>query len=168
MECLIRLFQCDVPASDGSVIPRSVVQSYLMSDEYKKANANKTMLGGITHIDRFLSENDEGIGEDDRTLINRNTTHYIKDLHFGDDNFVIATLVVLDETNFDDDTKANIRYLKGLLSNGVLPPGSVVISANWDSNEVARKINSINGWDVTRNPSFEGSEVFKIKDETRR
>lgn len=56
MKVLCKILGLDnCPASDGSIIPRRVMEEYLASDAYKKSIEERSMLSSLTHRCRNLS-----------------------------------------------------------------------------------------------------------------
>lgn len=176
MKLLARLFPYDSAATDGSVIPRRVVEEYLNSDTYKETMDQLTATGGMTHIDRCLpvdgcgnSSDNSGkrpvkniIGKDDLLILNKNITHAIERIFIENDGWVYGVLKVFDETLMDDDSAQRIKQVKGLIRNGVKLHVSCVITAFWDSNEYAEKIARINGVDITNNEAFKGAGITEV------
>jgi len=163
MKILVKLFPYDSKASDGSLIPRSSIQEYLGSSEYKERVVTKKLsFLGVTHKDRQKSSDFSSIGPDDQVLINKNNVGFIYDIYLKDDGFAYAKVELFDPSNFSGTHKQDIDYVCGMIKSGVRPPVSAVVDAMWDANEVARKINGINGLDITMNPAFKGSEIVDI------
>ena len=165
MEYSIVVFVCNARSVGGTYIDRKVVEEYLRSEEYEIANRDRLMLGGLTHIDREVGDDSDIIGRDDKGLLHRNITHYIKDLYLNSGDELIATLVPLDPKNFTGKAKDNIEYLIGLLSSGIKLTGSVVIDGDWVTSrdgkgEDLRTIYKLAGWDITLNPDYEDSRFI--------
>ena len=180
MRCKCKLFNVSgIPASDGSVIPRDVVETYLNSEEYKNAIESKKMLGSLTHRARNLANApqtygnalNKTIGKDDMMLLVgvSSPTHYVERLYIENDGWCYADIKILEETGLDDEAIQYIRRLKGLLSQGIHPGVSAVILAYWDStssgSDICRKIQSIKSLDITLNPSWKAAQIVKIDDE---
>lgn len=164
LKVLVKLFSTEEQASDGSTIPRKSVEEYLSSSDYQLIINDKLSLGGVTHKDRKLNPEYEGVvGMDDQVLINDNCTHYISKIFFKDnDPFIYAILRVFDPDKFAGKRKDNIINLRGLLESGVKPPVSVVIQALWSPSNVAERIIRVKGCDYTQNPAFDGAGVQKL------
>ena len=165
MQFKVKLLSFNEPASDSSRISREVVEQYLASEDYKKSIASKKMLGTLTHYSRNVvsgtknlsSAISKTVGKDDLLLIvgESSPTHYISELSCGNDGWLYATCELLNEENFDDDAKANIKRLKGLLSQGIMVGCSAVILGYWDSTNAGdnlRKLIQLKGLDITLNP----------------
>lgn len=181
MRCKCKLFNvAGVPASDGSIIPRDVVETYLNSEEYRNAIESRKMLGTLTHRARNLANAPQSagaalsktIGKDDMMLLvglSSSPTHYIEDMYIENDGWCYANIKILEETGLDDEAIQNIRRLKGLLSQGIKPGVSAVIVGYWNSNstgsDVCSKILRISALDVTLNPSWKAAQIVKIDDE---
>lgn len=180
MRCKCKLFSVSgIPASDGSIIPRDVVETYLNSEEYKNAIESKKMLGSLTHRARNLANAPQSAGSDLRKTIGKDDmmllvgvsspTHYVERLYIENDGWCYADIKILEETGLDDEAIQYIRRLKGLLSQGIHPGVSAVIVAYWDStstgSDICRKIQSIKSLDVTLNPSWKAAQIVKIDDE---
>lgn len=179
MEIKVKLFSCGgVPASDGSIIPRHVVEEYLASDQYKTDIAGKKMLGCLTHRCRnWATQNTytpaitKTVGKSDQiiTVGVAAPTHYIKKMWINEeDQWVYAEIVVLPEDGLDDQTVQEIRRLKGLTNQGILLGTSAVITAYWDSTksgDIARRIVKIGGLDFTTSPSWKDSTAYESYDD---
>ena len=180
MRCKCKLFSVSgIPASDGSIIPRDVVETYLNSEEYRNAIESKKMLGSLTHRARNLANAPQSAGSDLRKTIGKDDmmllvgvsspTHYVERLYIENDGWCYADIKILEETGLDDEAIQYIRRLKGLLSQGIHPGVSAVIVAYWDStstgSDICRKIQSIKSLDVTLNPSWKAAQIVKIDDE---
>lgn len=180
MRCKCKLFSVSgIPASDGSIIPRDVVETYLNSEDYRNAIESKKMLGSLTHRARNLANAPQTagtaltktIGKDDMMLLVgvSSPTHYVERLYIENDGWCYADIKILEETGLDDEAIQYIRRLKGLLSQGIHPGVSAVIVAYWDStstgSDICRKIQSIKSLDVTLNPSWKAAQIVKIDDE---
>lgn len=180
MRCKCKLFSVSgIPASDGSIVPRDVVETYLNSEEYKNAIESKKMLGSLTHRARNLANAPQSagaalsktVGKDDMMLLVgvSSPTHYVERLYIENDGWCYADIKILEETGLDDEAIQYIRRLKGLLSQGIHPGVSAVIVAYWDStstgSDICRKIQSIKSLDITLNPSWKAAQIVKIDDE---
>lgn len=178
MRCKCKLFNVSgIPASDGSIVPRDVVETYLNSEEYRNAIASKKMLGSLTHRARNLANAPQSagtalsktIGKDDMMLLVgvSSPTHYVEKLYIENDGWCYADIKILEETGLDDEAIQYIRRLKGLLSQGIHPGVSAVIVAYWDStstgSDICRKIQSIKSLDVTLNPSWKAAQIVEIE-----
>lgn len=176
MRCKCKLFNvAGIPASDGSVIPREVLEAYLNSEEYKNAIESKKMLGSLTHRARNLSNAHQTngalsktIGKDDLMLIigESSPTHYVENIYTENDGWCYADIKILEETGLDDEAIQYIRRLKGLLGQGIHPGVSAVVVAYWDStsngSDICRKIQSIKSLDVTLNPSWKDAQITEV------
>ena len=177
MRCKCKLFNvAGVPASDGSIIPRDVLEAYLSSEEYRNAIESRKMLGSLTHRARNLANApadfgaalNKTVGKDDMLLLVGVSapTHYIERLYIENDGWCYANIKILEEDGLDDAAIQNIRRLKGLLNQGIHPGVSAVIVAYWDStgmgSDVARKIQSIKSLDITLNPSWKDAQIVDI------
>ena len=182
MKVLCKILGLDnVPASDGSIIPRRVMEEYLASDAYKKSIEEKSMISSLTHRCRNLSAVfpnkpalQKTVGKDDSLLIvdeNAPTpTHVVTRLFINDkDNWLYGEMEILDENLFDPIAKANIQRLKGLLHSGILLSSSAVVVAYWekrrDGTELGSRIAAIKGVDLTVNPSWKDSHIVEILDD---
>lgn len=151
MKVLVRLFNCYQTATDGSRVPREVVEKYLNSSKYRETVEKGLINGGITHENRVLPEGSglrNVIGRDDNMLRCSNITHIIDSVYLDGDD-VMAVIRFLDESVVDKETAEKVTKLKGLVSNGVFLPGSMVLSCYWDQNEVAEEIVNLKGYDFT-------------------
>lgn len=151
MRVLVRLLDYTTTASDGSRIPREAIEKYINSDKCKETLEKGLVNGGITHENRVLPE-DSGlkgvVGRDDNMLRCNNITHVIESMYLEGTN-LMGVLRFLDESTMDKESAEKIRQITGLIKNGVFLPGSLVISAYWDQNEVAEEIVLLKGYDLT-------------------
>lgn len=163
MKILIKLYDMENPAADGSVISRQVTEEYLATDDYKKHMESRTSLGGITHKDRdVVQQYKDLVGPNDQVLISNNFTHVItKVFTKPGESHSFAFVEIFDEDNFSGEVRDKIINLKGLIRSGVQLPVSVVIQALWNQNGNCEKIIRIRGVDFTMDPSFKGSEYVK-------
>lgn len=168
MKVLLKVFNTNEEASDGSRIPKNVCEQYLLSEDYRTIISDKLALGGVTHKDRKLRQDLEGIiGKDDQILVNDNITHYISKLFFKDnDPFLYALIETFDPELFIGKRKENIINLIGSLKSGIKFPISVVIQARWNMRNIAEQIIRILGIDFTLNPAFEGAGTQKLMSNT--
>lgn len=180
MRCKCKLFNVSgIPASDGSIVPRDVVETYLNSEDYRNAIESKKMLGSLTHRARNLANAPQTagaalsktIGKDDMMLLVgvSSPTHYVERLYIENDGWCYADIKILEETGLDDQAIQYIRRLKGLLSQGIHPGVSAVIVAYWDStssgSDICRKIQSIKSLDITLNPSWKAAQIVEIEND---
>jgi hypothetical protein len=164
LKVFVRLFNTDSKASDGSIIPRRVVDEYLGGEDYQLIKSAKLSVGGMTHQSRKLPPNFEGlIGKDDLLYVNDNCTHYISEIYFMDDDpFAHAILKIFDPDKFEGRRRENIVNLRGMLQSGCKLPVSVVIHALWSPSNLCEKIIRIKGCDFTANPAFAGAGTIKV------
>ena len=177
--CLLRVWDVNVPASDGSVISRQVFEEYLRSPQYQEQIEAGNALGSMTHISRDtkhlankIGDVSKLIGKDDQMLLANEPAAAppvwrIKRLFF-DGSWLMAEMDILDEENADELMKNSITRLKSLLSQGVLLGVSAVIVAFWDGGkggaDVCQKIHSIKSIDITQNPSQKKARIVDIMD----
>ena len=183
MRCKIKMLSVNgIPASDGSLVTADVMNDYINSQECKKALANHTMMGSLTHRCRNIAtvfpdkpELKKTVGKDDSLLIVNTEaptpTHYIDDL-FIEGGWLWGYITILPEDGFDDLGKQNIRRLKALLNNGVRLGGSCVIVGFWSSdgisgskNDYLKKCVCLKGFDLTNNPSWKDAGIKEIYDD---
>lgn len=164
MQVLLRLFSTLETAADGSKIPRSTVEEYLSSDRYTHNMENRTSIGGITHKDRRVSSQYDGVvGPDDQVLISENYTHYISEVYLkGDDPICYGIVTILDPNEYEGKRKENIINLIADLKSGIKLPVSIVVQGLWTYDDVCEKIISLKGVDFTLNPSFGSAGVVKV------
>ena len=176
MQVKVKLFSVGgVPASDGSIIPRRVVEEYLKSDKFKEDLAGHRLIGSLTHKVRnwnvqskYTSAISKTAGKDDQMItvgMMASPTHYIDEVWIDDrDGWVYAKATLFDEKDMDDEAKQNIRRLKYLLSAGVMLGVSCVILGYWSSegnNDTLQKMVALRGYDHTLNPSWKDSSVVE-------
>lgn len=178
----VKLFSVGgVPASDGSIIPRHVVEEYLASDGYKQAISGRKMLGTLTHRARNIAAGVKNLnssisnvcGKDDLLLsLGEGTapTHYITGLEINDsDSWVYATAKILPEETMDDEAVQLLRRLTGLLKEGIGLGVSAVILGFWKSEagrgDVLSRLVQLKSFDFTLNPSWKDGHVTEIYDD---
>ena len=154
----LKLFHTITPASDGSVIPRSVVEEYLNSDTYRNSIESGSVLCSLTHLNRNLKANKDldsavsTIGKDDGIMIHRTAVGKITKIYLPDDlqdEWVYGICKIFDEDLMDKESAENIKYIKGLVRNGVNCSTSAVILGFWNQAECCEKLISIKGNDFT-------------------
>jgi hypothetical protein len=176
MKIKVKLFSVGgIPASDGSIIPRRVIEEYLASDKYKSDIETHKMLGSLTHRVRnwatqtkYTPAIAKTAGKDDQLLCVdvAAPTHYISKIWINDsDQWVYAEAVILNEEGMDDLTIQNIRRIKGLLKQNVLGGVSAVILGYWNttnSHDELKKLVALKGFDFTLNPSWKDATVTEV------
>lgn len=179
MQVIVKLFNVNgIPASDGSIIPRRVVEEYLASDKYKNDVATGKMLGSLTHRCRSLATQkkydpsiSKCIGKDDALLTVglASPTHVVNKIWIDDSNgWVYVKATILDEKGMDDEAIQNIRRIKGLLSQKILVSTSGVILGYWEKEggkDILRRCVAIRGFDWTLNASWTDSCTEVIIDD---
>lgn len=180
MKCWFKVLNLNAPASDGSQVPYDVLQSYLDSEDCKKALRDHTMVSSLTHRCRNLKavfpdkpELPRVVGRDDAMLVvdpkAPPITHYITKLEIRNDNWLYAEAQILDEDGLDDVTVQNIRRLKGLIKNGIKCSCSCIILGAWRSlgkgTDVLAKLVAFKGCDITMNPSWAGAGIVEAWEE---
>lgn len=180
MRCKCKVLSVNgVPASDGSIVPYEVMNSYINSQECKDALRDHKMIGSLSHRCRSVASAfpDAGdsvltktVGKDDSLIIVNaqapTPTHYIDDLYI-EDGWLWCEIKILEEDGMDDLAIQNIRRLRGMLNQGILPGISAVIVGFWKGNgdgkcDVLQKCISLKGIDVTLNPSWKAAGVTEI------
>lgn len=165
MKILVKLYNMEDPAADGSIIPRQQTSNYLASEEYKRMTDEHLALCGITHKDRVLGPDLKNVvGPDDQVLINENYIGYIDQIFIRDstDKYCYAYIQVFDPDQFSGKAKDQITNFIGFMKAGTKLPCSVVIQAMWSPSNRAERIIRIKGMDFTLNPSFKGSGTVKV------
>lgn len=179
MQVIVKLFSVGgIPASDGSIIPRHVVEEYLASEKYRDDIAKRKMLGSLTHRCRNWATQktydpsiSKTVGKDDQllTIGMSSPTHYISSLWINDaDGWVYAKVTILDEEGLDSEAQQNIRRLKGLLQQGIFCGVSAIILGYWSSNgghDTLKKMVALKGLDWTVNPSWVDAGAVEIVDD---
>lgn len=180
MKCWFKVLNLNAPASDGSTVPYDVLQSYIDSEDCKKALRDHTMVSSLTHRCRNLRsvfpdkpELSKVVGRDDAMLVvdpqAPPITHYITKLEIRSDHWLYAEAKVLDEDGLDDTTIQNIRRLKGLIKNGVKVYCSCILLGLWKSQgkgtDVLSKLVAFKGCDITMNPSWNGAGLVEAWEE---
>lgn len=176
MRCKCKLFSvAGIPASDGSVIPRDVVEQYLSSEKYRNDIESRNMLGTLTHRVRNLANAPSSagtalqktVGKDDLMLMVdvAAPTHYVERLYIENDGWCYADIKVLEEEGFDDNAIQNIRRLKGLLKQGVKPGVSAVVVGFWKDDTLLERLVSLKSLDITLSPSWKSAQITEIYDD---
>ena len=165
------------PASDGSVIPKQVMEEYLNSETYRKTIEEKSMLSSLTHRCRNLSAVfpdkpalSKVIGKDDSLLCVSPEapvpTHVVTKLFIGDDDWLYGEMEIFNPELFDGFAKENIKRLLGLLRSGVKLHTSCVVIAYWSQQkngvDLCKRIQEIRGVDATCNASWKDSHIVEI------
>ena len=182
MRCKCRVLSvAGIPASDGSIVSQDVMESYLRSDECQKALEMHKMIGSLSHRARALNANfpDTGatlskvVGKDDSMIIVSDKaptpTHYVDKMYI-EDGWLICEIELLDESVMDDFAAQNIKRLKGMLRNGILPGVSAVIVGFWQSDngthgDYLKKLVQFKGIDVTLNPSWKAATILDVQED---
>ena len=184
MRCKIKVLSVNgIPASDGSIVPRDVMQQYIDSAECKKDLEDHVMLSSLTHACRAVQSiypDNPGlskvIAKDDSLLltgdnkINVTPTHYVDKLYIENDGWLYAEVQFLKEDGLDDASIQNIRRITGLLKNGVMCHSSAVIVGYWKSSpgtktDILSKCVKIKGVDFTLGSSWKDSQIVEIQDD---
>lgn len=183
MNVKVKLFSVGgVPASDGSIIPRHVVEEFLASDKYKNAISEHSMLGTLTHRARNIQTGVKNLSPGISKVVGRDDllitvgeglapTHYITKIEINDsDQWVYATAKILPEDGMDDEGKQLIRRLTALLKEGCGIGCSAVILGYWKSEQgkgdVLSRMVQIKSFDFTMNPSWKDAHVTEIYDDS--
>ena len=175
MKFKVKLFSVGgIPASDGSIIPRHVIEEYLASDKYREDIEGHKMLGSLTHRVRNWATQtkynpiiSKTAGKDDQMLCVdvAAPTHYINEVWIDSDQWVYAYATILEEDGMDDLAIQNIRRLKGMLNQNIKVGVSAVILGYWNNDsghDALAKMVNLKGFDVTLNPSWKDAGVTEI------
>lgn len=180
MRCKCKVLSVNgVPASDGSIVPFDIMNDYIKSQECQDALRDHKMIGSLSHRCRSIASSfpdaansalTKTVGKDDSLIIVSEQaptpTHYIDSLYI-EDGWLWCEIKILEETGMDDLAIQNIRRLKGMLSQGILPGISAVIVGYWKGNgdgkcDVLQKCVALKGIDITLNPSWKAAGVTEI------
>jgi len=182
MRCKCRVLSvAGIPASDGSIVSQDVMEAYIRSAECQEALEMHKMIGSLSHRARALTTNfaetgqalSKVVGKDDSMIIVSDQapapTHYVDKMYI-EDGWLICEIVLLDETVMDDIAAQNIKRLKGMLKNGILPGVSAVIVGFWQSDkgihgDYLKKLVQFKGIDVTLNPSWKAATVLNVEED---
>lgn len=178
MRCKCKILSLSEPASDGSMVSKEVIETYLNSEECKEALRLHKMLGTLTHRSRSVASNfpesgaqlSKVIGSDDSALVVSekapSPTHYVESLYI-EDGWLWGVIKVLEEDGMDDIAIQNIRRLSGLLKQSIMPGVSAVIVGYWkgvSGSDHLEKLVNLKGIDVTLNPSWKKAGIMEIMD----
>lgn len=185
MRCKCKVLSVNgIPASDGSIVPSEVMNSYINSQECKDALRDHKMIGSLTHRSRSIQSNfspetsgnlSKTVGKDDSLIIVSDKapapTHYIDALYI-EEGWLWAEIKILEETGMDDIAIQNIRRLKGMISQGILPGVSAVIVGYWNNNsgtgsDVLSKMVNLKGIDITLNPSWKAAGITEVLEDDK-
>ena len=180
MKCLLKILNLNAPASDGSTVPYDVLQSYIDSEECKKALRDKTMVSSFTHRCRNIQSvfpdkpallktvgRDDvfGIVDEEAPTI----THYITKLEIKSDGWLYGVCEILEEDGLDDVSIQNLRRLKGLIKNGIKIGCSCIILGNWKTQgkgtDTLVKLVQFKGVDFTFNASWKNACLVEAWEE---
>lgn len=182
MRCKCRVLSvAGIPASDGSIVSQDVMEAYIRSAECQEALETHKMIGSLSHRARALTANfaetgqalSKVVGKDDSMIIVSDQapapTHYVDKMYI-EDGWLICEIVLLDETVMDDIAAQNIKRLKGMLKNGILPGVSAVIVGFWQSDkgihgDYLKKLVQFKGIDVTLNPSWKAATILNVEED---
>lgn len=182
MRCKCKVLSvAGIPASDGSIVSQDVMEAYLRSDECQQALESHKMVGSLSHRCRNINSNfsDTGpalskvVGKDDSLIIVSDKapapTHYVDKMYI-EDGWLICEIEILDENVMDDFAAQNIKRLKGMLRNGILPGVSAIIVGFWQSDngthgDYLKKLVQFKGIDVTLNPSWKAATILDVQDD---
>ena len=171
MKCLARLFTTRTRASDGSLIPRHVVEEYLNSDTYRESIESGTTIGGLTHAFRVLPKELKGVvGSDDQLILEKSGIWRLTRIFLPDDpqdEWVYGELELFDESQMDTKSAENIKYIKGLIRQGIKMTISACVVSYWSETEEAQKIINIKSVDATLSPAFKGARILKILEDEK-
>lgn len=174
MKFTAKLFSTMLPASDGSMIPYDVAESFFNSQEFKQALKDRKLFGTLTHLSRNLASAKNGgpavsktIGKDDLLLLigESSPTHVLTKVWFENDGWCYGEFEVLSEDSLDDEAIQRIRRVKGLLKNGCKIGISCVILGYWENSsgsDYLKKMVALKGADLTLNPSWKNAGIVSI------
>ena len=174
MKFTAKLFSTMLPASDGSMIPYDVAESFFNSQEFKEALKDRKLFGTLTHLSRNLASAKNGgpavsktIGKDDLLLLigESSPTHVLTKVWFENDGWCYGEFEVLSEDSLDDEAIQRIRRVKGLLKNGCKIGISCVILGYWENSsgsDYLKKMVALKGADLTLNPSWKNAGIVSI------
>lgn len=174
MKFTAKLFSTMLPASDGSMIPYDVAESFFNSQEFKQALKDRKLFGTLTHLSRNLASAKNGgpavsktIGKDDLLLLigESSPTHVLTKVWFENDGWCYGEFEVLSEDGLDDEAIQRIRRVKGLLKNGCKIGISCVILGYWENSsgsDYLKKMVALKGADLTLNPSWKSAGIVSI------
>lgn len=156
------LFPLDEMSTSGTYISTEIYEEYAKSDDCKDAVERGLMTGGLTHLIRQQGEEYVGkVGIDDNLLLDGLIVHKI--LHLWRDGKNVCFEAKILNENFCDPVQAEqIKRLKGLLRNDVIPPISVVVDTILNKSKKAEKLVAIVGFDWTFNPAFKVARILEI------
>lgn len=160
MRTLAKIIPADTKATDGSYFPKQTLIDYLNSPQYHYRMASNTCLGSVTHAYRDPDNlRSKVIATIDEMLLNKIITHYVAEM-FYKDGWLMGYIQLLDHTKIQDEEAASwIKYIEGLLRNGIQLPVSAFVAGKWDGDRCVQIID-IAGVDFTLDPGFKGASVI--------
>jgi len=180
MRCKCKVLSvAGVPASDGSIVPIEVMESYLKSNECQEALRMHKMIGSLTHRSRSIKSNFAETGSELSRVIGKDDsmismlpgapcpTHYVDKLYI-EDGWLWAEIEILDPSVMDDAAAQSIKRLSGMLKNGIYPGVSAIIVGFWSSDnsgsksDILRKLVNFKGVDVTLNASWKDATITEV------
>lgn len=179
MRCKCKVLSvAGIPASDGSIVPIEVMESYLRSDECREALRLHKMIGSLTHRSRSIKSNFAETGSELSRVIGKDDsmismlpgapcpTHYVDKLYI-EDGWLWAEIELLDPSVMDDAAAQSIKRLSGMLKNGIYPGVSAIIVGFWSSDngsksDILKKLVNFKGVDVTLNASWRDATITEV------
>lgn len=179
MRCKCKVLSvAGVPASDGSIVPIEVMESYLRSNECQEALKMHKMIGSLTHRSRSIKSNFAETGSELSRVIGKDDsmismlpgapcpTHYVDKLYI-EDGWLWAEIEILDPSVMDDAAAQSIKRLSGMLKNGIYPGVSAIIVGFWSSDngsksDILKKLVNFKGVDVTLNASWKDATITEV------
>lgn len=164
---LARIIPAETKAVDGSYFTKESIINYLSSPQYFFRKNSKTCLGAVTHAyrDKELTRSN-AIAVIDELLLNRIITHYVDEMFF-EDNWLMGYIQLLNpELIGDPEASSWIRYIEGLIKNGIELPVSAFVAGKWQGDKCL-EIVDIAGVDFTLDPGFKNASIILNKKQKR-
>lgn len=158
IEFIAKILPCDLPAQNGDLIPRPILENYINSQELKDRLNKGLITGGVTHVSRQTDK--KGIPNSDQILLDGNQFYKATDI-WMDGNFAVAKFEVFMNLSLEGEMKVAYNSFINALKNNIKYPVSSALRAFWD-NTVCREIVFLRGVDITLQPGFHGSEIIEI------
>jgi len=126
IEFIAKILPCDLPAQNGDIIPRPILESYINSKECKDRLDRGLITGGATHFSRKTTK--EGIPHADQILLDGNQFFKATDIWI-EGNFAIAKFEVYTNLTLEGELRNSYNSFINALKNNTKYPVSSCLRA---------------------------------------